>query len=280
MILLLVSLFACGEKTEDTGLDIDLEDTDLDTEDTEEDTGDINEDTGDTDEVEEEDLAIIGEYDDSWGGIQIIDEDLWSSGDFSFEISQYNNEEHVVIAQNAADNEWNPSLWSKFQWTYDPQQNLFYCQVSFDAADEADAISTPPADPTNIESGCNLFGWTMLRSPLSISGIYVDNWGSNHDINSFRWILGYEGSDPSIFQIIEIHEDEEWLVAQNGFNNEWNPELWSKFEWTESEGALYYCQSAYDAGSLETAAAATADRSDLATGCGENAWSELSLITE
>lgn len=277
MILLLVSLFACGEKTEDTGLDIDLEDTDVDTGDTDEDTGDTNEDTGDTDEVEE--LAIIGEYDDSWGGIQIIDEDLWSSGDFSFEISQYNNEEHVVIAQNAADNEWNPSLWSKFQWTHDPQQNLFYCQVSFDAAAEADAISIPPADPTSLETGCGGFGWTMLRPQLSIAGNYTDGW-SDHDINSFRWIIGYEGSDPSIFQIIEIHEDEEWLVAQNGFNNEWNADLWSKFEWIQTEDVLYQCQSAYDADSLETAAAATADRSDLATGCGGYPWSELSLVTE
>ena len=269
MILLLVSLFACGEKTEDTGLDIDLEDTDVE-------TGDTDEETGDTDEVE---LAIIGEYDDSWGGSQIIDNYIWSSGGFYFEISQYSNEEQIVITQNSANNEYNPSLWSKFQWTYDLQENLFYCQISYDSAEEVDAISTPPADPTDLEAGCNGIGWTMLRIPLSISGLYVDDWEANHDITSFRWILGNYGSNSSIFQIVDTHDDEQWLVAQNGFNNEYNPSLWSKFEWTQSEETLYYCQSAYDADSLETAAEATADRSDLIGGCSGWAWSSLSLIT-
>jgi hypothetical protein len=276
VILLLVSLFACGEKTEDTGLDIDLEDTDVETGDTDEETGNTVEETGDTDEVEEE-LAIIGEYDDSWGGYQIITEGLWTSGSFSFEISQYSNEEHVVIAQNSADNEYNPSLWSKFQWTYDLQESLFYCQISFDSATEDDAISIAPANPTDLEAGCGGFGWTMLRSPLSISGIYVDDWGTNHDITSFRWILGYDGSDPSIFQIVDAHEDEEWLVAQNDVNNEWNSSLWSKFEWIQMEDTLYQCQSAFDADSIETALEASADRSDLAAGCDGYAWSELSL---
>lgn len=277
MNILLLTFLACGEKeTEDTGLDIDLNDTEEETDTEETDTEET--DTEDT-EVDQGPLDIIGEYEDNWGGFQVITEDSWTAGDLSFEISQYNNELHTVIAQNSANNQYNPELWSKFQWTNDFHGNLFYCQVAFEAATEDDAIAIEPADPQNLESGCGNFGWTMLREPLSITGTYTDGWGI-HEVNAFQWRIGYEGSDPSVFHIIELHDNENWLVAQNDFNNEYNPELWSKFEWMITAEAFYYCQSIFDADSPETAAAATADPADLETGCGGFAWSTLTEVEE
>ena len=281
MNILLLTLLACGDKeTEDTGLNIDLDDTNEETDTDTEDTDTAETDTGDTGEVIEELLAIIGEYEDNWGGSHLITADTWVSGDLSFSISQYNNELYTVIAQNAADNQYNPEKWSKFQWSYDLHGNLFYCQVAFEAETEEDAIGTPPADPTNLEAGCGGFGWTMLREPLSLAGNYTDDWGGSHIITSFQWEMGYEGSAPSLFHIIEIHEGENFIIAQNDINNEWSADLWSKFEWTIDSEILYYCQSAYDADSVETALQASADAADVTTGCGGSPWSTLTPAAE
>ena len=281
MTILLLTFFACGEKeTEDTDLDIELNDTEEDTNTEDTDTEDT--DTEDTGEMEQGPLEIVGEYEDNWGGAQVITEDTWFSGDMSFEISQYNNELKIVIAQNATSNQYNPDKWSKFQWSMDPHNNLFYCQVAFEEETEDAAISVPPAIANDLETGCGGFSWTMIRESLSIKGSYVDEWSGYHEIDSFKWVMGYEGSAPSAFHLIELHETENYALAQNDISNEWNPNLWSKFEWATDADAenLYYCQSSYDADSIETAAQASADSSDLEAGCNGAPWSPLTEVIE
>lgn len=282
MRLLFLSLLACSTNKEpDTGLGIELNDTDDATEDSDTNDTDTNDtDTNDTDDTSVQgDLDIRGEYKDFFGGSHIINNETWINDALQFNISQYNNDLKIVIAQNDAANEWNPSLWSKFQWTIDELNNIFYCQTAFEAATEDDAISTPPADVTDLESGCNNYPWSMLREPLPISGQYADNWGSSHDINPFRWIMS-AGESVSVFRIFQMDIEDQSFLAQNDFNNEYHPEKFSKFEWNIVENSLYYCQSVFDAESPEDAAMATADRSDLDTGCAGFSWSMLTEITE
>ena len=122
MNTILFLLFACGDKEEDTGFDV--EDTDV--EDT--DTGD----TSDTEETDTEDtnnndpLEIIGSYHDNWGGSHTIDEASWSDvyGGI-FHISQFDNDSDWLIAQNDAENSYIPDLWSKFEWTTGENGGLF-----------------------------------------------------------------------------------------------------------------------------------------------------------
>lgn len=271
MNTLLFALFACGEKTEDTAVeDTAVEETDTAVEDT--DTEDTSTEETDT-STEESTLEILGSYSDSWGGVQTINEDTWADGYGAlFHISQFDNEANFLIAQNDAANEYSPELWSKFQWTTDENGGLFYCQSMFDAASEEDAMGAN-ADASDLASGCSGFGWTEIRIQMDLTGDFVDSWGTPHNISAFTWLM-----DTSLFHIGAYSNEEDWAVAQNDATNEYNPELYSKFEWTNNaDGAWFYCQSAYDAATMEDAMAASADNTDLEAGCGGFGWSELTV---
>jgi len=66
-------------------------------------------------------------------------------------------------------------------------------------------------------------------------------------------------------------------VAQNDTANGFNPNLWSRFDWTEVDGVKYFCHTTFDAGSMEDAANAFApDATDpLTGGCGGYPWTPL-----
>jgi hypothetical protein len=111
---------------------------------------------------------------------------------------------------------------------------------------------------------------------LELIGSYVDGYGTPHEITATTWTMGL-GEMASVFHIDEFNNSEEWAVALNDSENAWNPNLWSRFDWTYGpEGDLFYCQTAFDAASKEEAlTAAPADRADLETGCGGFAWSKM-----
>jgi hypothetical protein len=106
-------------------------------------------------------LEIIGNWSDSWGGSHAISQSSWENYGV-FHITQSNNAEGWLIAQNDSNNSWNPGDWSRFDWTWDGTQ-LWYCQTAYAAASEASALATPAADPSNPSvSGCDIFSWTRL----------------------------------------------------------------------------------------------------------------------
>ncbi len=114
---------------------------------------------------------------------------------------------------------------------------------------------------------------------LEIVGVYTDDWGSTHEVTEESWTMTM-GEDVSVFHITQWSNDEEFLVAQNDSSNAWNPDLWSRFDWTWSQEDLYFCQTEFGAESEEAAVtAAGADRSDLEAGCGGFAWSRLNPDT-
>jgi hypothetical protein len=261
MNLMLLTFLACGDKEEDTGI---IEDAAEDTEDTE-DTDDTD-DTDDTEEPPVEDLELNGNHVDNWGGQHDISNATWSSSSALFHISQYSNDDDWAVAQNDAGNSWNPDLWSKFDWT-ESNGSLYYCQSAYDAATEEDAMAAT-SDAMDLDTGCGGFGWSELRAPLHYAGSYTDNWRDSHSIDAFTWSTG-----DSSYHITDSTVD--YAIAQNDAANSWNPELWSKFEWTETNGALYYCQSAYAAESEADAMMAQADTADLSSGCGGFGWTEI-----
>lgn len=278
MNTLLFALFACGEKTEeDTGFfDVEVEDTDTeDTEDTS-DTEDTNE--TDTDEPNPTGLEIVGTYTDNWMGSHSITENVWDTGPgYVFNISQYDNSVGFLLAQNDENNDpqyGNPGKWSKFQWTINENGGLYYCQSIYDAASEEDAMGAN-ADAGDLTMGCGGFAWTELRTNMDLHGDYVDNYGTPHTISPFTWAMG---TAPSLFHIAEYSNEDGYALAQNDAANEWSAGLYSKFEWTtNADGAQFYCQSAYEAPSLDDAKDAMADKNDLEGGCGGFAWSELTV---
>lgn len=110
-------------------------------------------------------------------------------------------------------------------------------------------------------------------SSLAIIGTYTDDWGYLHVIDGDTWIQG--GS--SRFELLDFSNEERWAVALNAATNEWSPGAYSRFDWTVAGSTLWYCQTAYDAPTLEQAlATAPADAADPeAGGCGGAPWSRL-----
>ena len=224
-----------------------------------------------------EPLAIRGDYGDSWGGEHTITQTSWVSGGASYTISQFDNEAQFIIAQNGDDNEYNPGLWSRFDWAA-VNGDLWYCQTAYDAESEDAALATEAADATNpAEAGCGGFGWTQLVDALAIRGSYGDSWGGAHTISQSSWVSG-----AASYTISQFDNDAQFIIAQNSEDNEYNPGLWSRFDWASVDGALWYCQTAYDAESEEAALATpAADAANPAeTGCGGFSWTQLTTPTE
>ena len=109
-------------------------------------------------------LAIQGQYVDVYETSHEITESTWTQGESVFQISQFSNDTKMVIAQNDSGNEYNPNLWSRFDWT-ENADGLWYCQTAYDAATEEDAMNTAAADPSDpATTGCSSFPWTMLNA--------------------------------------------------------------------------------------------------------------------
>lgn len=111
---------------------------------------------------------------------------------------------------------------------------------------------------------------------LEITGTYLDDFGTTHVITGSTWTQTFDGSSLS-FTFVKFDNGQDFLVAENGADNSFNPGLFSRFDWTTFNSTLYQCQIAF---SEETAAAAeavtTADRTDPTTGgCGGFAWSGM-----
>lgn len=108
-------------------------------------------------------LSINGNWNDNWGSNHVINAFAWTTGSSSYDITQAHDAEGWLVAQNSASNEWSPGLWSRFDWTWDSEGGLWYCQTAYAASTEADAVATPAADPSDsANTGCGGFSWSSL----------------------------------------------------------------------------------------------------------------------
>lgn len=117
--------------------------------------------------------------------------------------------------------------------------------------------------------------------PLAIAGAYTDAFGTAHEITDTSWTQTFGSGTTAAayaFAITSYDNVEQYLIAENGADNGYFPGLWSRFDWTDVDGDLFYCQSAFDAATEEDAfAAPRADDTDPASGgCGGFAWTALS----
>ena len=81
-----------------------------------------------------------------------------------------------AVAQNGPDS-WSPDLWSKYEWMWDADGDFHYCQSTYDAETEEDALSAEGADADDVAAGCGGFSWTWMRGSLDIEGLWSDEWG-------------------------------------------------------------------------------------------------------
>lgn len=112
----------------------------------------------------EPDLALIGDWVDDFGGTHAITAATWTMGASVFAITQFDNDTSWLVAQNDADNEFSPDLWSRMDWSAGGA-DFWFCQTVFDGADEAAALGATPADSADLTAGCGGFSWSMLSTP-------------------------------------------------------------------------------------------------------------------
>ena len=219
-------------------------------------------------------LGLRGAWVDNWGGGHQVDSATWLSGSSTFAVTRYDNLRRFAIAQNSAFNEYNPGLWSRFDWTVDGAGVPHFCQTAYAAATEAEAVAAAPADAADLAGGCGGFSWSSL-APVGpdLAGDWVDNWGGTHLIGLDTWVSG-----DATFHFATVDNVRGSIIAQNDAANPWSPGLWSRFDWTtDGEGQRWFCQTAYDAPSERAAwLTAAADATSPSTGgCGGFSWSAL-----
>jgi hypothetical protein len=119
----------------------------------------------------------------------------------------------------------------------------------------------------------------------AIAGLYVDNFGGWQSVGKEARIMP-DGSSQLIFHICTVDNAKHFLIAQNSPGNDFNPLKFSRFEWTEQNGQLFFCQQVFDAASsadaadlAKTPAADPSDANDKGCGMdGKFPWSQLTLI--
>ena len=108
-------------------------------------------------------MDLSGDFVDSAGAPHSINPFTWAVGTapLLFHVVEYNNDEDYALAQNDAGNQSDPGLYSKLEWTTNPDGDWLYCHAISNAPsiDEAKGSS---ADRNDLLTGCNTAPWTGL----------------------------------------------------------------------------------------------------------------------
>ncbi len=236
-------------------------------------------------------VAVAGEWNDEWKTFYDITSGFWvqkwGTTTSKFEIVEFDNGATDdgtgwAIARNSTENESSPGLYSRFDWTW-YNDAWYICNTAWDRESVQAARDTAAADDgTPDASGCGGFAWTKLTPAdhMAIRGVWTDAWGTAHSISDVSWIQKFD-QDESIFWINYFVNAWGTAVAGNDGTNTYNPDLWSRFDWTEKDGVRYFCHTAYDAASIEDAANAPDPDAGApdAGGCGGFPWTPLYRTT-
>lgn len=224
-----------------------------------------------------------GSFVSEWAFMLVRDDGLydgWAPADRTHTLERYDNAAQYLVAQNAPDDDFNPDKWSRFDWTWGEDGTLYWCQSAFgaDTADDAEGVET--ADRTDpATSGCGgSFPWSAFsadQGPIALAGVWESADAVIYDLSdeSGAWTVGADA-----FALASYDNGAGYAIAQNGSENETDPELWSRFDWTwDDTGALYLCHTTGDAVDAEAAEAEAApNRTDPADdGCGDGPWTAL-----
>jgi hypothetical protein len=238
-------------------------------------------------------VELEGSFADSYGGTHEITSELWVSGGFGdssfFHISQFSNSSRFAIAHNNKNNPYSAGKWSRFDWAWFDAGDgigLWYCQTAYNAETETAALEMEPADASDPpNSGCAGFSWSRIGSAsetLVLSGNWIDDYESTHQISSDTWTMAGMG----VFHISQYSNLSEFLIAQNDTNNAYSADKWSRIDWTwydAGEGFdLYFCQTSYNSETEEDALEVPAADpiNPAAGGCSGFSWSKLTADAE
>lgn len=202
-----------------------------------------------------------------------ITSETWTKGDNLYVVEELSLEGDFVIVHNDEGNGLGPGLYSRFDWATDEDGLFRYCPATYFAESVADAKAVEASDRTDWKKGCQGAGWSELVPP-AIVGTYTDDYGGGHTVTAKEWVM--DGAIEGRFDLLELSNEQRYVLAENAGTNPYSAGLYSRFDWADIHGELYFCQTVYDAASLADARDATPpDEVDPDSGCGGFAWSKL-----
>jgi len=218
-----------------------------------------------------EEIAAKGAWDDNYGTTTTVTADKWGTAT----IVEFNNEEAWAVVQLPEDDEFNPKKFSVYVWEHkDEMSGWWFCTASFgkDTAEDAKKAAVDMANTDDpAKGGCGDFPWTEMREPIEIKGSYTDNYDGKPEVGTFKWDTA---------AVIDSDNNENWAIVQLPKDDEFNPEKFSKYVWTEpgEDGTFFVCTVDFGKDSYDDAfnTDKKADDSDPAkSGCGDYAWTEF-----
>lgn len=212
-------------------------------------------------------LEVAGIWASTYGFDETITEDAWGTAT----IVMFDNGENYAITQQPADDEFNPSKFSKLVWTEPAEGRFHYCIVEFGLATAEEAErTTKTADPGDLAGGCGGFPWTRLAEPIEIAGSFTSPFGME-TISSHLW---------GTATVHAYDNGENWALTQWPSDDMYNPDKFNRVVWTEpTSGSFHYCIVDFGRDTLEQVETSTqtADASDPENGgCGSFPWTALS----
>lgn len=162
---------------------------------------------------------------------------------------------------------------------------LAACDDAGDTSSTTDGTTSSSASTGSSSSSTSTGSSTSSSTSSASSGtggadaLAID--GKYQDEAMFEWTIADDliTLDTSLFHVQTYDNAARFIGAQNDAANPYNPNAFSRFDWTFSGADLYVCQTAYDKPSLADALATpAADGADLVAGCGGFPWSKLTPI--
>lgn len=111
--------------------------------------------------------VLLGDFVDDYGSTHVVTEQLWvHDADARYHITQWNPEQHYLLARNDPGNPSDGNLWTRIDWILISDGGPYtwaFCLSAYDAPTAAVAEAAH-ADPERPKRGCNGFPYTrMLR---------------------------------------------------------------------------------------------------------------------
>jgi len=116
----------------------------------------------------DDELELVGAWEDNWGGAHAITPITWTVTGPDYEttygVRSYDNEHNWVVTQFDKEDEYAPNLFSKMAWTEIDGDVTYICATaeSFNSQAAAEAADHVPDASDPMAAGCGGFTWTEL----------------------------------------------------------------------------------------------------------------------
>ncbi len=111
--------------------------------------------------------ALVGAYEDDYGGVYRITADSWRHGATAvYDVVAWHADSQYVVARNAPGNPSAPNQWTRIDWM--PLTDMLpytwaFCFTAYDAPTRRAAETTPAAVRATPRSGCNGFPFSRMK---------------------------------------------------------------------------------------------------------------------